>query len=59
MEALVTLYSSVNAEAKVAYATLFVRCPGTGALVIVSVPAARYQESQGWILPFIQSFQFR
>lgn len=58
-EALVTLYSSVNAETKVAYATLFVRFPGTGALVIVSVPAARYQESQGWILPFIQSFQFR
>lgn len=58
-EALVTLYSSVNAEGGVAYATLFVRFPGTGALVIVSVPAARYQESQGWILSFVQSFQFR
>ena len=58
-EAVVALYSSVNAETKVAYATLFVRFPGTGALVIVSVPADRYQESQGWILPFIQSFQFR
>jgi len=48
-QAVVELYSEVNPEYNVNYATLIVTYPGTPFMVIVSVPADKYNQAQTWI----------
>lgn len=48
-EAQVALYSSVNPETNVQYATLVGTFPGTTLLVLVVLPASEYEKAEGWI----------
>lgn len=45
----VALYSSVNPDTSVQYATLVGTFPGTALLVLVVLPASEYEKAQNWI----------
>jgi hypothetical protein len=57
-QAQVFLYSSPDA-AGVSRATVVVRFPASGVLLVVTLPAAEYGKAQEWLLPFIKGFSFR
>jgi len=58
-QAVVELYSEVNPKDNVNYATLIVTYPNTPFMVIVSVPADKYNQAQTWITEMIQGISIR
>lgn len=58
-QALVELYSKVNPQDNVNYATLVVTYPGTPFIVIITVPADKYNQAQNWILEMIKGATIR
>ena len=53
-QALVELYSKVNPQDNVNYATVVVTYPGTPFMIIITVPADKYNQAQTWILEMIK-----
>ncbi len=53
-QALVELYSKVNPQDNVNYATVVVTYPGTPFMIIVTVPTDKYNQAQTWILEMIK-----
>jgi hypothetical protein len=58
-QALVELYSMVNPQDNVNYATLVVTYPGTPFMIIITVPADKYSQAQTWILEMIKGTSIR
>ncbi len=58
-QALVELYSKVNPQDNVNYATLVVTYPGTPFMIIVTIPADKYNQAQPWILEMIKGTSIR
>ena len=58
-QALVELYSKVNPQDNVNYATVVVTYPGTPFMIIVTVPADKYNQAQPWILEMIKGTSIR
>jgi len=58
-QALVELYSKVNPQDNVNYATVVVTYPGTPFIIIVTVPADKYNQAQTWILEMIKGTSVR
>ncbi len=58
-QALVRLYSKVNPQDNVNYATVIVTYPGTPFMIIVTVPADKYNQSQSSILEIIKGVFIR
>ncbi|GAB4112827.1 MAG: hypothetical protein Kow00103_03280 [Candidatus Caldatribacteriota bacterium] len=52
--ALVELYSKVNPQDNINYATLVVTYPGTPFMIIVTLPADKYNQAQTWITEMIK-----
>lgn len=57
--ALVELYSKVNPQDNVNYATVVVTYPGTPFMIIVTVPADKYDQAQTWITEMIKETSIR
>lgn len=55
----VTLYSSVNPETGIQYATLLGVFPGETLLVLVVLPASQYVQAQNWIAAMLQQVEIR
>ena len=53
-QALVELYSKVNPQDNVNYASVVVTYPGTPFMIIITVPADKYNQAQTWILEMIK-----
>ena len=53
-QALVELYSKVNPQDNVNYATVVVTYPGTPFMIIITVTADKYNQAQTWILEMIK-----
>jgi len=53
-QALVELYSKVNPQDNVNYATVVVTYLGTPFMIIITVPADKYNQAQTWILEMIK-----
>ena len=53
-QALVEVYSAVNPQDNINYATVVVTYPGTPFMIIVTVPADKYNQAQSWILEMIK-----
>jgi len=58
-QALVELYSKVNPQDNVNYATVVVTYPGTPFMIIITVPADKYNQAQPWILEMIKGASIR
>jgi len=58
-QALVELYSAVNPQDNINYATVVVTYPGTPFMIIVTVPADKYNQAQPWIEEMIQGISIR
>lgn len=58
-QALVELYSKVNPQDNVNYATVVVIYPGTPFMIIVTVPADKYNQAQTWITEMIKGVSIR
>lgn len=58
-QALVELYSKVNPQDNVNYATVVVTYPGTPFMIITTVPADKYNQAQPWILEMIKGTSIR
>ena len=58
-QALVELYSKVNPQDNVNYATVVVTYPGTPFMIIITVPADKYNQAQTWILEMIKGISIR
>jgi len=58
-QALIELYSKVNPQDNVNYATVVVTYPGTPFMIIVTVPADKYNQAQTWILEMIKGISIR
>ncbi|MCK4240554.1 MAG: hypothetical protein KAW42_04025 [Candidatus Atribacteria bacterium] len=58
-QALVELYSKVNPQDNVNYATVVVTYPGTSFMIIVTIPADKYNQAQTWILEMIKGTSIR
>ena len=58
-QALVELYSKVNPQDNVNYATVVVTYPGTPFMIIVTVPADKYNQAQIWITEMIKGVFIR
>jgi len=58
-QALVELYSKVNPQDNVNYATVVVTYPGTPFLIIITVPADKYNQAQTWITEVIKGTSIR
>ncbi|HBY56466.1 MAG TPA: hypothetical protein DEG96_01155 [Candidatus Atribacteria bacterium] len=58
-QALVELYSKFNPQDNINYATLVVTYPGTPFMIIVTVPADKYNQAQPWILEMIKGTSIR
>jgi len=58
-QALVELYSKVNPQDNVNYATLVVTYTGTPFMIIVTVPADKYNQTQPWIEEMIKGTSIR
>jgi len=58
-QALVKLYSKVNPQDNVNYATVVVTYPGTPFMIIITVPADKYNQAQPWILEMIKGVFIR
>lgn len=58
-QALVELYSAVNPQNNINYATVAVTYPGTPFMIIVTVPADKYNQAQSWILEMIKGTSIR
>ncbi len=58
-QALVELYSAVNPQNNINYATVVVTYPGTPFMIIVTVPADKYNQAQSWILEMIKGTSIR
>lgn len=58
-QALVELYSKVNPQDNVNYATLVVTYPGTPFMMIITVPANKYNQAQTWITEVIKGTSIR
>jgi len=53
-QALVELYSKVNPQDNINYATVVTIYPGTPFIMIVTVPADKYNQAQPWLLEMIK-----
>ena len=53
-QALVELYSAVNSQNNINYATVIATYPGTPFMIIITVPADKYNQAQPWILKMIK-----
>ena len=58
-QALVELYSKVNPQDNVNYATVVVTYPGTPFMIIITVPADNYNQAQTWITEVIKGASIR
>lgn len=58
-QAIVKLYSAVNSQDNVNYATVVVTYPGTPFMIIITVPADKYNQVQPWILEMIKGTSIR
>jgi hypothetical protein len=58
-QALVELYSKVNPQDNVNYATVVVTYPGTPFMIIITVPADKYNQAQTWIVEMIKGTSIR
>jgi len=58
-QALVELYSKVNPQDNINYATVIVTYPGTPFMIIVTVPTNNYNQAQPWILEMIKGTSIR
>jgi len=58
-QALVELYSAVNSQNNINYATVVVTYPGTPFVIIVTVPADKYNQAQPWIQEMIKGISIR
>ncbi|MBU4510254.1 hypothetical protein KJ830_04300 [bacterium] len=58
-QALVELYSKVNPQDNINYATVVVTYPGTPFMIIITVPADKYSQAQPWILEMIKGTSIR
>jgi hypothetical protein len=58
-QALVELYSKVNPQDNVNYATVVVTYPGTPFMIIITVPADKYNQAQTWITEVIKGTSIR
>lgn len=58
-QALVELYSKVNPQDNVNYATVVVTYPSTPFVIIITVPADKYNQAQPWILEMIKGTSIR
>lgn len=58
-QALVELYSKVNPQDNVNYATVVVTYPGTPFMIIITVPVDKYNQAQNWILEMIKGTSIR
>jgi len=58
-QALVELYSKVNPQDNVNYASVVVTYPGTPFMIIITVPADKYNQAQTWILEMIKGASIR
>ena len=58
-QALVELYSKVNPQDNVNYASVVTTYPGTPFIIIVTIPADRYNQAQNWILEMIKGTSIR
>ncbi len=52
--ALVELYSKVNPQDNINYATLVTTYPGTSFMIIITLPAEKYNQAQTWITEMIK-----
>jgi hypothetical protein len=57
--ALIKLYSMINPQDNVNYATLVATYPNTPFMIIVTVPADKYEPSQSWIVEMIKGASIR
>ena len=57
--ALIKLYSMINPQDNVNYATVVVTYPGTPFMIIITVPADKYEPSQSWIVEMIKGASIR
>jgi len=58
-QALVELYSKVNPQDNINYATVVVTYPGTHFMITVTVPADKYNQAQTWITEMIKGVFIR
>jgi len=58
-QALVELYSMVNPQDNINYATVVTTYPGTPFVIIITVPADKYNQAQSWILEMIKGISIR
>lgn len=58
-QALIKLYSMINPQDNVNYATLVATYPNTPFMIIVTVPADKYETSQSWIVEMIKGASIR
>jgi len=58
-QALVELYSKVNPQDNINYATVIVTYPGTPFMIIVTVPTNKYNQAQPWMLEMIKGTSIR
>lgn len=58
-QALVELYSKVNLQDNINYATVVVTYPGTPFMILITVPADKYDQAQTWILEMIKGTSIR
>jgi len=58
-QALVELYSAVNPQNNINYATVVVTYPGTSFMIIITVPADKYNQAQTWILETVKGTSIR
>jgi len=52
--ALIELYSKVNPQDNINYATVVITYPGTPFMIIVTIPADKYNQAQTWITEMIK-----
>ncbi len=57
--ALIKLYSMINPQDNVNYATLVATYPNTPFMIIVTIPADKYEPSQSWIVEMIKGASIR
>jgi len=53
-QALIKLYSAVNPQNNVNYATLVATYPGTPFIIILTISADKYNQAQSWVLEMIK-----
>ena len=58
-QALVEVYSKINPQDNVNYATVVVTYPGTPFMMIVAAPSDKYNQAQTWIIEMIKGVYIR